>query len=53
MPERSIGDSFTSNKLTENGFFADWDIMPENNLCTAGGDKSKVKVIKRFMDGSD
>ena len=45
VPERSIGGSFASTKLSESGFFADWDIKPENNLCTAGGDKSKVKAF--------
>ena len=53
VPERSIGGSFSNTKLTENGFFADWDIKVENNLCTAGGDKSKVKAFKRFMEGDD
>ncbi|WP_239363893.1 DEAD/DEAH box helicase [Snodgrassella communis] len=53
VPERSIGGSFASTKLTENGFFADWDIKPENNLCTQGGDKSKVQAFKRFMEGDD
>lgn len=53
VPERSIGGSFANTKLSESSFFADWDIKPENNLCTAGGDKSKVKAFKRFMDGSD
>lgn len=53
VPERSIGGSFANTKLSESGFFADWDIKPENNLCTAGGDKSKVKAFKRFMEGTD
>ena len=53
VPERSIGGSFASTKLSDDGFFADWDIKPENNLCTAGGDKSKVKAFKRFIAGSD
>ncbi|MGQ1659139.1 DEAD/DEAH box helicase [Acinetobacter baumannii] len=53
VPERSIGGSFASTKLSESGFFADWDIKSENNLCTAGGDKSKVKAFKRFMEGTD
>ncbi|PVZ86475.1 DNA helicase [Serratia sp. S1B] len=53
VPERSIGGSFASTTLSESGFFADWDIKPENNLCTAGGDKSKVKAFKRFMEGTD
>lgn len=53
VPERSIGGSFSNTKLSGSGFFADWDIKPENNLCTAGGDKSKVKAFKRFMEGTD
>lgn len=53
VPERSIGGSFANTKLSESGFFTDWDIKPENNLCTAGGDKSKVKAFKRFMEGKD
>ena len=32
VPERSIGGSFASTKLSESGFFADWNIKPENNL---------------------
>lgn len=53
VPERSIGGSFANTELSESGFFADWDIKAENNLCTAGGDKSKVKAFKRFMEGTD
>lgn len=53
VPERSIGGSFGNTPLTQSGFFADWNIKPENNLCTAGGDKSKVQAFKRFMEGSD
>ena len=37
VPERSIGASFASTKLTASGFFADWEISDENNLCTPGG----------------
>ena len=33
VPERSIGGSFAPTKLVENGFFADWDVDPRNNLC--------------------
>ncbi len=36
VPERSIGGSFASNKTKLKVAFADWDIKPENNLCTAG-----------------
>ena len=52
VPERSIGASFASTKLTEAGFFADWDVEPENNLCSPGSDRAKVDAVKTFLDGS-
>lgn len=52
-PEKSIGASFESINLKEQGFFADWEVKPENNLCTPGGEKSKVEAFKRFMSGND
>ena len=52
-PERSIGASFDSIQLTKYGFFADWEVKPENNLCTPGGEKSKVEAFKRFMQSDD
>ncbi len=53
VPERSIGSSFSSKKLSEDGFFADWVVEPQNNLCTPGGDGSKVQAFIRFMEGED
>lgn len=50
VPERSIGGSFAETKLTESGFFADWEFESKYNLCTPGGDESKVKVFKDFLD---
>lgn len=50
VPERSIGASFANNRLTEHGFFADWEVKDEYNLCTPGGEASKVKTFVRFMD---
>jgi len=35
VPERSIGASFAPTPLTDFGFFADWEIREENNLCSA------------------
>jgi hypothetical protein len=52
-PERSIGASFESTDLTSHGFFADWEVKPQNNLCMPGGEKSKVEAFKQFMNGSD
>ncbi len=53
VPERSIGASFAPTPLTDSGFFADWEIREENNLCTPGGDASKVAAVKRFLEGPD
>jgi superfamily II DNA or RNA helicase len=50
VPERSIGASFDKTKLTEQGFFADWDFDPKYNLCTPGGDASKVTTFKNFLE---
>jgi superfamily II DNA or RNA helicase len=53
VPERSIGASFASTELTESGFFADWEVKEENNLCTPGPDASKVAAVQRFLEGPD
>ncbi|CAE6959617.1 DEAD/DEAH box helicase [Paraburkholderia domus] len=53
VPERSIGNSFQSTALSKFGFFADWQVKPENNLCTPGGDRGKVDAFVRFMKGAE
>jgi superfamily II DNA or RNA helicase len=53
VPEKSIGGSFQNTQLTEFGFFADWVVSPENNLCVDGSDKGKVNAFKRFMASKD
>ena len=53
VPEMSIGASFKDTALTEYGFFANWQVKPENNLCIHGGEKSKVAAFKRFMESDD
>ena len=53
VPERSIAGSFATTNLTSHGFFSDWAPKPENNLCTPGGDESKVQAFLRFMSGDD
>ena len=53
VPERSIGGSFAPTDLRSHGFYADWDIKPENNLCTPGSSKSKVAEFIRFLEGPD
>jgi len=52
VPERSIGGSFDCTDLTSHGFFADWDFNSDYNLCTPGGDVSKVSAFKDFLNDS-
>ena len=53
VPERSIGASFATTQLTKNGFFADWEIKDEHNLCTPGSSSGKVKAFVDFLNGPD
>ena len=53
VPERSIGASFSTTNLTAHGFFADWEIKPENNLCTPGSSAGKVDAFIKFLNGPD
>lgn len=54
VPETSIGGSFRSTDLTSHGFWADWDVDPQWNLCLSGEDgmakSQKVKAFEAFMD---
>jgi len=56
VPERAIGSSFADKKLTEQGFYWDWQIKPRWNLCnTEGSDtsRSKVQAVAEFLAGND
>ena len=59
VPERSIGSSFADEALSQQGFFADWQVAPQWNLCNAPGAddakvaKSKVKAVGEFLASSD
>ena len=53
VPERSIGASFASTNLTKFGFWADWDIKEEHNLCDAGSSAGKVDAFIKFLNGPD
>lgn len=59
VPERSIGGSFADEKLTEHGFWADWVVRPQWNLCNAPGEDngrvapSKVKAVGAFLASED
>ena len=53
VPERSIGSSFASTKLSEFGFHSDWEVKEKWNLCTPGGDAGKVKLFLDFLQSDD
>ena len=59
VPERSIGASFADEQLSKGGFWADWSVKPQWNLCNAPGidevrvAKSKVKAVREFLDSAD
>ncbi|MDF3363093.1 DEAD/DEAH box helicase [Sulfitobacter sp. Ks41] len=54
VPETSIGSSFRSTDLTSYGFWADWEVKPQWNLCLSGEDgmakSQKVKAFEAFID---
>lgn len=59
VPERSIGSSFSDEKLSAHGFWADWTVAPQWNLCNAPGvdeprvARSKVKAVAEFFASDD
>jgi hypothetical protein len=59
VPERSIGSSFADEPLSQYGFYWDWQVAPQWNLCNAPGvddvkvDKSKIKAVGEFLVSSD
>lgn len=55
VPERTIGASFHDEPLSRHGFWADWTVKPQWNLCDApGGDNGgKVQAVKKFLDSGD
>jgi superfamily II DNA or RNA helicase len=59
VPERSIGSSFANEPLTQYGFYWDWQVAPQWNLCNAPGAdeprvaKSKVETVKKFLASGD
>lgn len=52
VPEMSIGKSFADTDLKKNGFFADWRIEPEYDLCTPGN-QGKADRVVRFLESPD
>ncbi|MEZ7179661.1 DEAD/DEAH box helicase, partial [Pseudomonas mosselii] len=59
VPERSIGGSFADEPLSQHGFYWDWQVAPQWNLCNAPGideprvAKSKVDAVRAFLTSSD
>ena len=59
VPERSIGGSFADEPLSQNGFYWDWQVAPQWNLCNAPGideprvAKSKVDAVRAFLNSGD
>jgi hypothetical protein len=59
VPEKSIGGSFADEPLSQFGFWADWTVKPQWNLCNAPGidearvAKSKVKAVGEFLASED
>lgn len=59
VPERSIGSSFADEPLSSHGFYWDWAVAPQWNLCNAPGAdeprvaKSKVDAVRQFLSSSD
>ncbi|QXH35204.1 DEAD/DEAH box helicase [Pseudomonas muyukensis] len=59
VPERSIGGSFADESLSQYGFYWDWQVVPQWNLCNAPGideprvAKSKVDAVRAFLDSRD
>lgn len=48
VPEKSIGGSFRSTKLTP-AFPYDWEVAPYFNLCDASDDRAKVARFHEFF----
>lgn len=59
VPERSIGSSFADEPLTQQGFYWDWQVAPQWNLCNAPGvdeprvAQSKVQAVRQFLASAD
>ena len=59
VPERTIGASFGDEPLSKYGFWSDWTVKPQWNLCNApGADEPRhgdgtVKAMGRFLASDD
>ncbi|WP_424991360.1 pseudomurein-binding repeat-containing protein [Fluviibacterium sp. S390] len=54
VPEKSIGSSFADEPLSKFGFWTDWQVEPQWNLCNApGGEEGKVGAVGKFLESDD
>jgi len=54
VPEKSIGASFGDEPLSKYGFWSDWQVKPEWNLCNSPGTEGgKVKSVGAFLMSDD
>lgn len=53
VPEKVIASSFRKADLASHGFFTDWDPNPNYNLCSPGGDGSKVQAFLEFLNNDE
>lgn len=54
VPEKSIGASFADEPLSDFGFWTDWHVESQWNLCNAPGeDGSKVRSVLSFLNSDD
>ena len=59
VPEKAIGASFHDEPLSHHGFFTDWTVEPQWNLCNAhGADEpgradGTVTAVGRFLESGD
>lgn len=59
VPERSIGNSFADENLAASGFWTDWQVKPQWNLCNAPAideprvARSKVTAVREFLASDD
>ena len=59
VPERSIGGSFSNTPLTDFGFYYDFEVKPQWNLCNAPNadekraNPSTIKALGEFLKSDD
>ncbi len=54
VPEKAIGASFNNEPLRDFGFWSDWIVVPQWNLCNAPGeDGGKVNSVQAFLACDD